>query len=105
MPREQVKLRALNRLTNQINDLIFHSEFIDSVIKIRAKLGIDVRVLQEKAYTSHEKRDAKEFVDTYGNIYARVGALANFLLERRMISQYSADALRHFRVKSPNPAG
>ena len=74
MPREQAKIRALHRLTNQICDILYHQEFLNAVINMRKRLKIDIEGLK-------------------GTDDDRPQALAQFLLDRRLISKLSARGL------------
>ncbi len=60
MPREQAKLRALRRLTNNINDMLFHKDFIDTVFHMRSRLRIDVRELQDIEHALYVEHGMEE---------------------------------------------
>lgn len=107
MPREQTRLRALHRLTNQIYDILFNQEFLDTTIRIRKKLKIDVGRLQEKTNASLAeyfnnviKAQAplggyitEDIFDDHYVVFERSRVLAQFLLEQRVITKFSARAL------------
>lgn len=103
MPRNQERLRALRRLTNRLNDLLFNREFIDTVIDMRARLGIDIDRLKHIARDSLAERglaNDKGTWSAFNAAYARVDALVQHLVVRRLISQYSAKALRLLKIYS-----
>lgn len=101
MPRKQARQRALNRLSNRIIDIVFNGEFIDAVVKARTKLGIDIETLKEKASTEYDEwwgGRPKDPLDLHASITTRIAALAEFLLERRLIGNYSSRALRSGKI-------
>lgn len=101
MPGKQARQRALRRLTSQINILLYHKEFIDIVIDRRKRLGINVDRLKHIACDSIAERGLANDKGTWNALnaaYARIDALVQYLLTQRLISQYSASALRTLRI-------
>jgi hypothetical protein len=101
MPRKQARQRALHRLSNRIIDIVFNGEFIEAVIKARAKLGIDIKTLKEKASTEYDTwlgSRPQDPLDLHANVGTRIAALADFLIERRLIGRYSSQALRSGKI-------
>ena len=88
--RKQTQLRALNRLVNRINDLIFHEEFIDVVTLIRKRLKLDIKKLQQESLT--------DSVDIHLSADARVDALICFLLKGSLITKRSAKEMRGRKI-------
>ncbi|MFC1995605.1 hypothetical protein ACFLVM_01850 [Chloroflexota bacterium] len=52
MPREQTKIKALRRLTNQIYSILFNQDILDAIINKRKRLKIDIGELKDKTNDS-----------------------------------------------------
>ena len=98
MPRAQARMRALRRLTKKIDDILFNKEFIDTIIDMRARLGIDINKLKQVNHVIFEGDNS--LVVNPRSVYGRNGAFIQFLRKRRLISEYSARALSLFRIYS-----